>query len=449
MTREGPDFGYYPNPSKTWLVTKEGNQDVALSTFAGTGVNVTSNGRPYLGAAIGSAEFVESFVESKVSSWLSNVGNLTSIAETQPHAAYSALTHGLSSKWTYICRTIPNISNLLKPLDNALRTKLIPALTRKSPPSDLEWALFALPARLGGLGITIPSQQANQAHLSSQLITSALQDGIKLQDDTYGYEVIAKQLESKVTVKNINREKSAMAAHDLIQRLPDNLQRSVKLASEKGSSTWLTVLPLSEHGFALHKGAFHDALALRYGWIPDRLPSKCACGASFSVEHALSCAKGGFPSIRHNEIRDLTATLLTEVCHDVCIEPELQPVTSEVLTGSTANSQTGARLDIAANGVWGGTFERTYFDVRVFNPHAPSNRCSNIQSVYRKHEQIKKRAYEQRIREVEHASFSPLVLSATGGLAREANTFYKRLASMLATKWDHAYSTTLAGYVAA
>ena len=91
----------------------------------------------------------------------------------------------------------------------------------------------------------------------------------------------------------------------------------------------------------------------------------------FSVEHALSCAKGGFPSIRHNEIRDLTATLLTEVCHDVCIEPELQPVTNEVLTGSTANSQAGARLDIAANGVWGGTFEKTYFDVRVFNPHAP------------------------------------------------------------------------------
>ena len=95
LTREGPDLGYYPNPSKTWLVTKEGCQDVALSTFAGTGVNVTSNGRPYLGAAIGSAEFVESFVESKVSSWLSNMGNLTTIAETQPHAAYSALTHGL------------------------------------------------------------------------------------------------------------------------------------------------------------------------------------------------------------------------------------------------------------------------------------------------------------------------------------------------------------------
>jgi len=124
--------------------------------------------------------------------------------------------------------------------------------------------------------------------------------------------------------------------------------------------------------FALHKGAFHDSLALRYGWTPERLPSKCICGTSFFIKHALSCAKGGFPSIRHNEVRDLTATLLTEVCNDVCIEPELQPVTDEELTGSTAISQAGACLDIAANDVWGGTLERTYFDVRIFNHYAPS-----------------------------------------------------------------------------
>ena len=39
--------------------------------------------------------------------------------------------------------------------------------------------------------------------------------------------------------------------------------------------------------------------------------------------------------------------------------------------------------------------------------------------------------------------FTPLVISATGGLANEASTFYKRLASLLASKWDHPYSSTL------
>ena len=71
----------------------------------------------------------------------------------------------------------------------------------------------------------------------------------------------------------------------------------------------------------------------------------------------------------------MTANLLTEVCSDVCIEPDLQPVEGEVLSGSSSNTQDGARLDIAANGFWGGRFERTFFDVRVFNPHAPSNRA--------------------------------------------------------------------------
>ena len=55
-------------------------------------------------------------------------------------------------------------------------------------------------------------------------------------------------------------------------------------------------------------------------------------------------------------------------------------------------------------------------DVRVFNPSAQSNRHSPLSSVYRKHEQEKKRHYDQRVREVERATFTPLVLSTTGGM---------------------------------
>ena len=198
----------------------------------------------------------------------------------------------------------------------------------------------------------------------------------------------------------INRGRSVREADDLYSQLSDSLQRAVNLAKEKGASTWLTVLPLTDHGFALHKSTFHDALALRYGWTPSKLPSKCDCGNSFTVEYALSCARGRLPTIRHNEIRDLTANLVTEVCNDVRIEPELQTVTTEHLTGATANSQGGARLDISANGVWGGRSEKTYFDVRIFNPHAPSNKNMAPSACYKKHEREKKRAYEQRVREI-------------------------------------------------
>ena len=114
-----------------------------------------------------------------------------------------------------------------------------------------------------------------------------------------------------------------------------------------------------------------------------------------------------------------------------------------MLSGRTAITTDGARLDIAANGFWGGRYERTFLDVRVFNPYAPSNRQTTIDKCFRKHEMEKKRAYEQRVREIEHASFTPLVLSASGGLAKEATNFYKRLASKLAEKWDHSYSLTM------
>ena len=123
------------------------------------------------------------------------------------------------------------------------------------------------------------------------------------------------------------------------------------LASVPGSSSWLTSLPIAEHGFCLHKDAFADALALRYGWAPSNTPSKCVCGTSFTTDHLLSCPRGGFPSLRDSEIRDMTATLLTD---DVCVEPDLQGVSTETMARCSANTTAGARLDIAASGVWGG-----------------------------------------------------------------------------------------------
>ena len=84
-----------------------------------------------------------------------------------------------------------------------------------------------------------------------------------------------------------------------------------------------------------------------------------------------------------------------------------------------------------------------FMDVRVFNPFAPSNSQTSLDKCFLKHEKEKKRAYEQCVREIEHASFVPLVISATGGVAKEATNFYKRLASLLAEKWDQSYSVTL------
>ena len=105
------------------------------------------------------------------------------------------------------------------------------------------------------------------------------------------------------------------------EKFLDNLQHAMDLGREKGGSHWLTVLPLSERGFTLCKGAFRDAVSLRYGWNIPYLSTHCVCGKRFAIEHAFSCPTSGFPTLRHNLIRDITADLLIEVCHSVSKNP--------------------------------------------------------------------------------------------------------------------------------
>ena len=174
------------------------------------------------------------------------------------------------------------------------------------------------------------------------------------------------------------------------------LKHLVHLAKEKGASSWLSVLPLDNHGFSLHKGAFKDAICLRYGWKPPNTPTNC----NFSTNHVMICPMGGFPTIRHNELRDVTASLLSEVCHNVATEPRLQPLNGESMTHRTAITTDDARLDIRAKGFWSSA-QDAYFDIRVFHPNAPSNSSGSISAAYKKHEDIKKRAYGQRVRDVE------------------------------------------------
>ena len=288
-----------------------------------------------------------------------------------------------------------------------------------------------------------PTETSAMEYSSSLRVAAPLIHLILAQDPRYPFEALEEQIMAKTEIRREKSEQQSEAAKLLKSTLSRSLQRAVDLAQEKGASSWLTVLPLMDMGFCLHKSAFRGALALRYGWPSLLTPSHCACGTHFSVDHALSCPKGGFPSIRHNEIHDLTANLLSEVCSDVSIEPDLQPLTGEGFALSTTNTQDNARLDIAASGFWGGRFELTYFDVRVFNPYAPMNQHGRLSTCYRKHELIKKRAYEQRIHDIEHASFTPLVMSSTGGLGSAATITYKRLASSLASKWDQTYSDTM------
>ena len=146
----GQSFGYFANSTKTWLVTKDSSLSSATAAFAGTNVNVTGSGRPYLGAPLGSSEYTIQFARDKVKNWSNELKTLSEIAITQPHAAYAAFTHGFYSKWSHLSRIMPNMSSLFQPLEDIIRTVFIPTITGRLAPNDTDRDVFALPTRLGG-----------------------------------------------------------------------------------------------------------------------------------------------------------------------------------------------------------------------------------------------------------------------------------------------------------
>ena len=80
----------------------------------------------------------------------------------------------------------------------------------------------------------------------------------------------------------------------------------------------------------------------------------------------MSCNKGGFVSIRHNDLIDLTVRLVSEVCKDIEIEPKLLPLSGQKINGRTTNRSDEARLDIRARRFWE-RGQHAFFNIRVFD----------------------------------------------------------------------------------
>ena len=114
LSSVGPDYGYFTNATKTVLIVKPEHLSSAQTMFANTNIRITTHGQQHLGAALGSREFGEEYVTTKVESWTAEVSALAEIATSRPHAAYCAFTHGLIGRWVYLMRTVPGISNLLR-----------------------------------------------------------------------------------------------------------------------------------------------------------------------------------------------------------------------------------------------------------------------------------------------------------------------------------------------
>ena len=368
--------------------------------------------------------------------WIKDVKNLAKIAEDEPQLAYAVYTKAISMRWGFIQRTIPDTKRYFIPLEEEIKEVLIPAIIGRKV-TDLERKMVSLPVRMGGLGIQNPVHTADTEFRNSSIVTQNLMRLIRNQEeDLRNYDL--DRVKREISTQKIEKEESLQGQLDEVKTLSDEkLRRNLDLACEKGAGAWLSALPLQAMGYVLNKQEFRDGIYLRYGWRIPNTPSFCGCGKKNSVDHTLNCPLGGYVQMRHNNIRDLEATMLREVCRDVKVEPALQQIGNTETTSTVKTDK--ARADVSAVGVWS-PMERTFFDVQIFHPNSASYLDKTVEQLYQEKEQGKKRCYNDRILQVEKGSFSPLIYTTTGGMGPESTKFHRRLAELISNKRGEQYS---------
>ena len=159
----GKYIGYPVNESS--LIVKSQHLEYSTQVFSGSNIIITE-GHRHLGAVIGNETSKVIYESEKVSEWIAQLEQLIKIAKTQPHSAFSAFNHGLHHRYTYIMRTIPNISALLKSLDKNI-DEFIKILLNSHNVNHNDRLLYSLPAKKGELGIIIPSNMSDQEYFNT------------------------------------------------------------------------------------------------------------------------------------------------------------------------------------------------------------------------------------------------------------------------------------------
>ena len=145
---------------------------------------------------------------------------------------------------------------------------------------------------------------------------------------------------------------------------------------------------------------FRDNVRLRYGLEPLNLPDKCdACHCKFTVEHAISCQRGGLVIMRHDEVSAEWAELCSHALVPSAVSDEPSIPTSQDPNGATGNGANPAnpvpaatRADVGVRNFWRrGT--QALFDIRITDTDGPSNRSAQPAKVLERHEKEKKKKY--------------------------------------------------------
>ena len=150
----------------------------------------------------------------------------------------------------------------MKKLESLIREKLIPAFLGGREVSDDMRKVYALPARLGGLGIGNPVEDAAFEYENSMLITEQLTDAIFHQHSQLNIDE-ERQAGAKAEVSSRKSARFKAVQDELKALLSEDKMKVIDLSAEKGASIWLTSLPL--------KSTVSDSTS-------SSLTMRCVCG---------------------------------------------------------------------------------------------------------------------------------------------------------------------------
>jgi len=379
LMEKGPSD--FPEPAKSYHICPKEEEAEARAAFEEAGITVNfCRGKRYVGGYVGSEAMLEHWMDPKVKKWVAGFEILARIASRFPQTAYAGLVSSLQAELQYLC-VVPGAEQFFGPIESAICEKFIPALLQVSEPVDEALCqLLSHGVKSGGIAIRNPVISAPLLHQCSvdacAILIKALQDGGGLKAEAH--KTVVKAAGNEARTARLKEEQVNLDG------MKGSGRRKVAKRLERMGETgaWLSVIPNRFDGTELSREEFQDNLALRYGLRPRGLPERCdGCNEPFTVEHGLSCKKGGFVGQRHDDLCEELAHLCSMALTPsrISSEPEIfygrelnaaQRTEGEVLGDE-------ARGDVGAHGFWkrGRT---TIFDVMICDTDAKSygNRTS-------------------------------------------------------------------------
>ena len=440
LLAEGGKYGYWLNPVKSKLVVKPERRELAEKLFAGTGIQIV-DGAKDLGAAVGSAEFVRKYWSSTVELWSRRVVRLAQFAKTQPHAALWGFKSVLRNEWKFGMRMERSLSQLLEPLEEAIRDVFLPALFGSDiAMSDDFRALLALPTRCAGMDLDNPVKLASlvfadasaMARMQKVLLLASSHEEV----DENEYQAVRDVCRAR------RRTEQNKSLAELKLRASLKLKKCISLAAGKGASAVFNTCPQEQYGFAFKgKRDFNDICRMRYHLPLLCMPEKCVCGERYSLDHSQICRCGGLVNERHDDVKKLFALECRRVFSDVGLEPKLAPLEGEqeAFRYKSANRKEDARSDVRVRSFFT-RMRNAFFEFRVLYPLAASYLGKNASQLFEEVAQQRRREYRQRIVEVDDGDFTPMIMFTNGSMGPEMTAVIKRLGRMISEKKGRSYA---------